>query len=32
VVAGSGGEVIDATPYNVTGPIYESLRYVAVRR
>ncbi len=32
VVARAGGEVVDATPYNVTGPAYESLRYVAVRR
>jgi len=32
IVAGAGGEVVDATPYNVTGPIYESLRYVAVKR
>jgi SAM-dependent methyltransferase len=32
IVAAAGGEVIDATPYNVTGPIYESVRYVAIRR
>src|SRR5207245_8344314 len=32
VVAGAGGEVVDAAAYNVTGPIDESLRYVAVRR
>jgi 2-polyprenyl-3-methyl-5-hydroxy-6-metoxy-1,4-benzoquinol methylase len=32
LVANAGGEVIDATPYNVTGPIYESLRYLAIRR
>jgi SAM-dependent methyltransferase len=32
VVAGAGGDVLDVSPYNVTAPIYESLRYVAVRR
>jgi SAM-dependent methyltransferase len=32
VVARAGGEVVQATPYNITGPVYESLRYVAVRR
>jgi SAM-dependent methyltransferase len=32
VVARAGGEVLDASAYNVSGPIYESLRYVAVRR
>ncbi|MBJ7598370.1 methyltransferase domain-containing protein [Candidatus Nephthysia bennettiae] len=31
VVAAAGGEIVDVAPYNVTGPIYESLRYVAVR-
>jgi SAM-dependent methyltransferase len=32
VVTGAGGDVLDVSPYNVSGPIYESLRYVALRR
>ena len=32
VVAGAGGEVVDVSSYDVSGPVFESFRYVAVRR
>jgi hypothetical protein len=32
VVTGAGGEVVDVSSYDVSGPVFESFRYVAVRR